>query len=140
MKKFISLNLTFLMLLLVTSCGSSVPYVTQEVFEARLASLEEQNEELSSKVDSVRECEEWRSTYIREGIDCINGLQPISLMRLSHELGETPNDETIYERRIIACIFACNFEQRCEHQTHEVCNFVEAHSSEETSTEEETLE
>lgn len=140
MRKNIGLHFAFPALLLVTACGSSVPYVTQEAFEARMAVLEEQNEELNNRVDSVRECEEWRTAYIREGIDCINGLQITSLMRLSAELGEEPSEQMVYERRVRACLFACSFEQLCEHGTHEVCGFVEEHRGDHSSTEDETVE
>lgn len=136
MKKYISLISTIPMLLSVTACGASTPYVTQETLEARLAELRAENESLNTRIDSVRECEEWRSTYVREGTDCINGLQPLSLMLLSQQTGEELTEELVYERRVAACMFACSFEQQCEQERQEVCEFVEAHRASSESSDE----
>jgi hypothetical protein len=118
MKKTITILSTFF----VASCATGNTH-TIEQLSRRVAHLEESNENLVGQINSIRECEEWRNTYIREGLNCVQGLQPETMQELYHSEGSI-TEETVTTRRENACRFSCAYEVQCQHTRRDVCALI----------------
>jgi hypothetical protein len=115
--------------LLLASCASP-SYITQTQLDSELESLNQANAQIRQEIQVIRECDYWRSTYVREGNNCIQGLSVNTMQELLESEGEL-NREMFQTRRNNACMFACHFEVRCQHEVREVCSYADIEIPEE---------